>query len=99
VHPQLRPLPDGRETIAAPCRRPLRGLQSAGSEATYVRPEAIEVMVEFGVDISGQESETTDGYLAEPFDYVFTVCDDAKEACPVVPGAKNCLHWSFRDPS
>jgi arsenate reductase len=56
-------------------------------------------MVEFGVDISGQESETTDGYLAEPFDYVFTVCDDAKEACPVVPGAKNCLHWSFRDPS
>jgi arsenate reductase (thioredoxin) len=72
---------------------------SAGTEATSVRPEAIEVMAELGIDISGQESETIDGYLAEPFDYVVTVCDDAKEACPVFPNAKNRLHWSFRDPS
>ncbi len=72
---------------------------SAGTEATSVRPEAISAMAELGVDISGQESETLERYLDEPFDYVITVCDDANEACPVFPGAKNRLHWSFRDPS
>jgi arsenate reductase (thioredoxin) len=64
-----------------------------------VRPQAIEAMVELGVDISGQESKTLQRYLGEPFDYVVTVCDDANEACPVFPGAKNRLHWPFRDPS
>src|SRR5918992_1289569 len=72
---------------------------SAGTEATSVRPEAIAAMAELGVDISGQESETLDRYLGEPFDYVVTVCNDANEACPVFPGAKRRLHWSFRDPS
>ena len=72
---------------------------SAGTEATSVRPEAIAAIAELGIDISGQESETLDRYLGEPFDYVVTVCDDANEACPVFPGAKNRLHWSFRDPS
>ncbi len=72
---------------------------SAGTEATFVRPEAISAMAELGIDISGQESETLDRYLDEPFDHVVTVCDDANEACPVFPGAKNRLHWCFRDPS
>jgi arsenate reductase len=72
---------------------------SAGTEATFVRPEAVSVMAELGIDISGQESEALDRYLHEPFDLVVTVCDDANEACPVFPGAKNRLHWSFRDPS
>jgi arsenate reductase len=72
---------------------------SAGTEATRVRPEAIEAMREIGVDISGQRSETLDRYLDEPFDYVVTVCDDANEACPVFPGAKVQLHWSLPDPS
>jgi arsenate reductase len=72
---------------------------SAGTEATSVRPEAVAAMAELGLDISGQESETLERYLGEPFDYVITVCDDANEACPVFPGAKNRLHWSFRDPS
>ncbi len=74
-------------------------VMSAGTEATFVRPEAISVMAELGIDISGQESETLDRYLDEPFDHVVTVCDDANEACPVFPGAKNRLHWSFNDPS
>jgi arsenate reductase len=74
-------------------------VMSAGTEATFVRPEAISVMAELGIDISGQESETLDRYLDEPFDHVVTVCDDANEACPVFPGAKNRLHWSFKDPS
>jgi arsenate reductase len=72
---------------------------SAGTEATRVRPEAIEVMREIGVDISGQKSEILDKYLGEPFDYVITVCDDANETCPVFPGARERLHWSLPDPS
>ena len=72
---------------------------SAGTEATSVRPEAIRVMSELGLDISGHSSKTLERYLGEPFDYVVTVCDDANEACPVFPGAERRLHWSFQDPS
>ena len=72
---------------------------SAGTEATHVRPEAIEAMREVEVDISGQRSETLDRYLGKPFDYVVTVCDDANEACPVFPEARERLHWSLPDPS
>ena len=72
---------------------------SAGTEATRVRPEAISVMAEIGVNISAQESETLDRYLGETLDLVVTVCDDANEACPVFPGARERLHWSFPDPS
>ena len=72
---------------------------SAGTEATHVRPLAVQAMEEIGMDISGQESKTLARYLQEPFDYVITVCDDANEACPFFPGAGNRLHWSFEDPS
>jgi arsenate reductase (thioredoxin) len=72
---------------------------SAGTEATLVKPLAIRVMDEVGVDISGQESKTLERYRGEHFDYVITVCDDANEACPFFPGAKNRLHWSFEDPA
>jgi arsenate reductase len=74
-------------------------VMSAGTEATYVRPLAIRAMDELGIDISGQESKTLDRYLGDTFDYVITVCDDANEACPVFPGAKRRLHWSFEDPA
>jgi arsenate reductase len=72
---------------------------SAGTEATRVRPLAIRAMAEQGIDISRQESKTLDRYRGEPFDYVITVCDQAAEACPVFPGARERLHWSFPDPS
>jgi arsenate reductase (thioredoxin) len=74
-------------------------VHSAGTEATSVKPEAIAAMDEIGADLSGQESKTLERYLGEPFEYVITVCDAANEACPVFPGAKNRLHWSFEDPS
>jgi arsenate reductase len=74
-------------------------VHSAGTEATHVRPQAIKVMEEIGIDISGQESKTLARYLGQPFDYVITVCDEANEACPVFPGAKNRLHWSLEDHS
>ena len=72
---------------------------SAGTEATEVRPLAIRAMDEIGIDIRDQWSKRLDVYLAEPFDAVVTVCDNAREACPVFPGAQRTLHWSFDDPS
>src|SRR5205814_9553921 len=72
---------------------------SAGTEATHVRPLAIKVMHELGIDIAGQQSKTLERYLDQPFDKVITVCDQANEACPVFFGARERLHWSFPDPS
>jgi arsenate reductase len=72
---------------------------SAGIEKTEVRPEAIAAMAQHGVDIRDHTSKTLTAFLGEPWDYVITVCDQANEACPVFPGAKNRLHWSFEDPS
>jgi arsenate reductase len=72
---------------------------SAGTEATCVRPEANAVMGELGIDISSQRSKTLDHYREESWDYVITVCDRAKEACPFFPGAAQRLHWGFPDPS
>jgi arsenate reductase len=74
-------------------------VHSAGTQATHVRPQTITVMSEIGMDISRQESKTLERYLGQPFDYVITVCDEANEACPFFPGAKNRLHWSFEDPA
>src|SRR5688572_20334952 len=67
-------------------------VHSAGTEATSVRPEAIAVMDEINIDISGQESKTVDRYLGEPFEWVITVCDRARQSCPVFPGAENTGH-------
>lgn len=72
---------------------------SAGTEATEVRPLALKVMHEIGIDISNQYSKTLERYLHEPFDMVITVCDAAAEACPIFPGAVQRRHWSFEDPS
>lgn len=72
---------------------------SAGTEVTRVRPEAIEVMREIGIDISGQESKSVQRFVGQPFSWVITVCDQAREACPYFPGADDTAHWGFDDPS
>jgi arsenate reductase len=72
---------------------------SAGTVATSVRPEAIEAMAELGVDIGQAQSKTLDRYLDSPVDWLITVCDQAREACPVLPGVANQLHWSIPDPA
>jgi arsenate reductase len=72
---------------------------SAGTEATRVRPEAITVMGEIGIDISGHRSKTLEPFMGEAFSWLITVCDDAREACPVVPGVAQQAHWSIEDPS
>jgi arsenate reductase len=72
---------------------------SAGTEASKVRPEAIAVMAEVRIDISGQESKPLDGFLKQPFDWVITVCDKARENCPVFPGVERTAHWGVDDPA
>lgn len=74
---------------------------SAGTKpAGKVNPYAVKVMREFGIDISKGIPENVDEYIHEPFDYVITVCDNAKETCPVFTGkVKNRLHIGFDDPA
>ena len=72
---------------------------SAGVAPSHVRSEAIRVMNELGIDISGQRSKSVDEFLGQEFDYVITVCDNANEQCPVFPGKTKRLHWSFEDPA
>ena len=71
---------------------------SAGTEASFVRPQAIQVMSELGIDISRYRSKSLDEFLASPFDYVITVCDHANQRCPVFPGRAERIHWSIDDP-
>lgn len=72
---------------------------SAGVAPSSVRPEAIAVMREIGVDISDHRSKSVDEFTREQFDYVITVCDNAREQCPVFPGDAKLIHWSFDDPA
>ncbi|HEV8252643.1 MAG TPA: arsenate reductase ArsC [Candidatus Limnocylindria bacterium] len=72
---------------------------SGGTEARGVRPEAIEVMGELGIDISSHASKTIEQFMGQPWDFLIPVCEEACEACPYVPGAKKVLRWSFDDPS
>jgi arsenate reductase (thioredoxin) len=72
---------------------------SAGTEATRVRPEAIAVMAEVGIDISNQESKTLERFLHQPFHWLITVCDTARQNCPVFPGAERTVHWGVDDPA
>ena len=72
---------------------------SAGTKPTHVRPEAITVMREVGIDISGHRSKAVDEFAGQDFDYVITVCDNAKQSCPVFPAKTNRIHWSIEDPA
>jgi len=72
---------------------------SGGTESGVVRPEAIAVMRELGIDISGHASKTIERFVGQPWDWLIPVCEEACEACPYVPGAKRVLRWSFDDPS
>ena len=72
---------------------------SAGVAPTEVRPEAIAVMRELGIDISHHRSKSVDEFLGQDFDYVITVCDNANEQCPIFPSNTKRIHWSFADPA
>jgi arsenate reductase len=72
---------------------------SAGTKPTRVRPEAITVMREVGIDISSHRSKSVDEFAGQDFDYVITVCDNAKESCPIFPATTKRIHWSVADPA
>jgi arsenate reductase len=71
---------------------------SAGTHPSNVRPEAIAVMREIGIDIGGHRSKSVDEFVDQRFDIVLTVCDHARESCPVFPGASRVIHHTFDDP-
>jgi arsenate reductase (thioredoxin) len=72
---------------------------SAGTKPGSVRPEAIAVMRELGIDLTGHRSKHVDEFVGQPFDYVLTVCDNARESCPLFPGQTVTIHRNFEDPA
>lgn len=72
---------------------------SAGTHPVGLNPGSVEAMAEVGVDISFHRSKNVSEFMGQPFDYVITVCNRAKESCPRWSGAARLLHWSFDDPA
>ena len=74
-------------------------VHSAGTRPSVLHPMAVEAMAAIGIDISRQRSKDVAEYSGSAFDLVITVCDNARESCPVFPGATRRLHWPFTDPA
>ena len=74
-------------------------VESAGTRPGHVKPEAIAVMKEIGIDLAGHRSKHVEEFAGQSFDYVLTVCDNAKESCPIFPGHGNRIHKAFEDPA
>jgi arsenate reductase len=74
-------------------------VRSAGTEPKGVNPLSLRVLEEAGVSTAGLRSEGVTAYLDQPWDWVITVCDTARDTCPYVPGARNRVHWSLPDPA
>ena len=74
-------------------------VESAGVTATFVRPFAVQAMREIGIDISTHRSKSIEEFRNTVFDFVITVCDNAKETCPFFPANSKIFHWSFDDPA
>jgi thioredoxin type arsenate reductase len=73
-------------------------VSSAGTEPKGLHPLAVQVMAERGIDLTGQRSKPVSEFQGQRFDWVVTVCDRARESCPVFPGART-LHWDLPDPA
>ena len=72
---------------------------SAGTEPGGVNPFTVLALGEVGIDWSGAKSKSVMEFMGRPFDYVITVCDRARQTCPVFPGKHNSLHWDLEDPA
>ncbi len=72
---------------------------SAGTEPKGVNPFSVRVLADAGIDWSGARSKSVEEFLGQPFDYVITVCDRARQSCPIFPGQHNTLHWGLEDPA
>ncbi len=71
---------------------------SAGTHPKGIHPKSVQMMNEIGIDIGGQSSKDVSTFAGQQFDYVITVCDRAKQNCPIFPGAEP-IHWGFDDPA
>ena len=74
-------------------------VNSAGTDPGVVNPYSVRVLDEIGIDWSGARSKSVTEFIGRPFDYVITVCDRARQSCPVFPGDHNTLHWGLDDPA
>jgi arsenate reductase len=74
-------------------------VHSAGTEPRGVNPMTLRVLAEAGIDASRARSKSVAEYLGQRFDYVVTVCDEARQVCPVFPGVHESLHWGYEDPA
>ncbi len=74
-------------------------INSAGTNPSLVRPEAIKALAEIGIDISGNRSKSVDEFSDQEIDFVLTVCDNAKENCPYFPAKTRLIHHAFEDPA
>ncbi len=72
---------------------------SAGTTAGEIPALSLKAMAEIGIDISGHESKTLDRYVSSSWDWIITMCDQARLACPVFPDVRNTNHWGFADPA
>jgi len=74
-------------------------VQSAGTDPRGINPLTLKVLAEAGIDASWARSKSVSEYLGQQFDYVVTVCDEARQVCPVFPGVHESLHWGYEDPA
>jgi arsenate reductase len=74
-------------------------VHSAGTEPKGINPLTLRVLAEAGIDASWARSKSVNEYLDQKFDYVVTVCDQARQVCPVFPGVHESLHWGYEDPA
>ena len=72
---------------------------SAGTEPKGINPLTLRVLADAGIDASWARSKSVDEFLGQSFDYVVTVCDQARQTCPVFPGVHESLHWGYEDPA
>jgi arsenate reductase (thioredoxin) len=74
-------------------------VHSAGTDPRGVNPLTLKVLADAGIDASFARSKSVNEYLGQYFDYVVTVCDQARQVCPVFPGVHESLHWGYEDPA
>ena len=74
-------------------------VHSAGTHPKGVNPLTLRVLSDAGIDASWARSKSVEEFLGQPFDYVITVCDQARDECPVFPGSHQSLHWGYEDPA
>ena len=74
-------------------------VRSAGTDPKGLNPRTMRLLADARIDASWARSKSVSEYLGQPFDYVITVCDQARQVCPVFPGSHESLHWSYEDPA